>query len=334
MGKLRLWEGWRFSRVTQGVMYKQKEENCEDMGRNTSSRSRGLPLITVPSSPASSSLAPHCTPAQRGRGSAGVERSPTPISWLTGAPASTPCPGAPPKGLFTTAQMRALSKLGTSETTWKYSPGCGQRPLRGPSGSQDTCQSPPNPRHPAPRKDRATPVVPRDVGQIHQPGSLLRPRPSLLCDSGQASGPLWASISSSAKRAWWCSLGRGPADFLQYESVPPSLLWSGPGRLVGACGARTRIKGRLPALHPPPTSWPQTAMEQSILFFLCLTTNLSWWGEVGWMGLGWGGATGAEIAGTVWVGSPSMVEGKSRWHGQEELAGSRACTSAGRGCAG
>ena len=98
-------------------MYKQKEENCEDMGRNTSSRSRGLPLITVPSSPASSSLVPHCTPAQRGRGSAGAERSPTPISWLTGAPASTPCPGGPPKGLFTTAQMRALSKLGTSETT-------------------------------------------------------------------------------------------------------------------------------------------------------------------------------------------------------------------------
>ena len=72
-------------------------------------------------------------------------------------------------------------------------------------------------------------------------------------------------------------------------------------------------------------------MEQSILFFFSALQPAPPGRRGGMNGTG---ATGAVAGGTVWVQSPSMVEGKSRWCRQEELAGSRACTSAGRGCTG
>lgn len=86
-------------------------------------------------------------------------------------------------------------------------------------------------------------IVPKEVRQEHQQGSLLRPWPLLAVQPGAR---LWTSpglhFLIGRLEGLTVETGIRPANFLQGKSVPFRLFGEGQGqsqgRLVGACWAR------------------------------------------------------------------------------------------------
>ena len=132
--------------------------------------------------------------------------------------------------------------------------GVGRGPSEGPRVARTPAKAPPTPATQPPGRIGPLQLSQGIWGKYTSLAPCSGPGPPCCVTLGKPlglSGPLFPHLPRGLDDVVW---DEGLQTFFSMNQYPPSLLWSGRGRLVGACWARTRIKGRLPALHPPPTS--------------------------------------------------------------------------------